>query len=197
MHAGNNKQALLAIVDVLLHDPLASWKMSPSKDKRDTTRQEVSVASTSTEDLPSHDAACADARFVRRSVEDKLEGRDRGELRELAAMQDAESHSRVNSIQRVLQQEPACFAPCGFVGKASVFGIAAAVSQSWFVKCTCTLVAGHGPHSPMAYSYVTISKSTRKSACIQSARETCAACYLVQPLMNHSLYRSVTKNIRV
>jgi hypothetical protein len=78
---GSNKQALLAIVDVLLHDPLASWKMSPSKNKPDTSQvQEGSAAGASDENAGN--SSSVDARFVKRTIEAKLEGRDRGELRE-------------------------------------------------------------------------------------------------------------------
>jgi ataxia telangiectasia mutated family protein len=65
-----NKHSLLAIVDVLLHDPLESWKMSDHKreQKRDATGGDDCVVSN------------VDARIVRKTIKDKLEGLVRGEL---------------------------------------------------------------------------------------------------------------------
>jgi hypothetical protein len=55
--------------------------MSPSKNKPDTSQvQDGSAADASDENAGN--SSSVDARFVKRSVEAKLEGRDRGELRE-------------------------------------------------------------------------------------------------------------------
>lgn len=62
-----NKQALLAIVDVLLHDPLASWKETSSK-------------KAAAQGFEAEDGCSPDAKLVRRSVQDRLDGWDRGEM---------------------------------------------------------------------------------------------------------------------
>ena len=65
-----NKYALLSIVDVLLHDPLESWKMSDQK------REQRRDAAQGGDDGMSN----IDARIIRKTIKDKLEGWVRGEL---------------------------------------------------------------------------------------------------------------------
>ena len=64
----DNRYALLSIVDVLLHDPLESWKVSDRKreQKRDTAEGDS--------------GSNVDARIIRKTIKDKLEGWSRGEL---------------------------------------------------------------------------------------------------------------------
>ena len=64
----DNRYALLSIVDVLLHDPLESWRMSDQKraQKRDVAGGD-SVSNV-------------DARIIRKTIKDKLEGWSYGEL---------------------------------------------------------------------------------------------------------------------
>ena len=71
-----NKHSLLAIIDVLLHDPLDSWKMSDEKRARAHHAQDCQgrlVAGAGND-------ASNDARIMRKTVKDKLEGWVRGEL---------------------------------------------------------------------------------------------------------------------
>ena len=67
----DNKHALLAIVDVLLHDPLECWKMSDEKRKEKTHAAGGDDSSVSMN---------LDALLIRKTVKDKLEGLVRGEL---------------------------------------------------------------------------------------------------------------------
>ena len=67
----NNKHALLAIVDVLLHDPLECWKMSDEKRKEKTHAAGGDDSSVSMN---------LDALLIRKTIKDKLEGLVRGEL---------------------------------------------------------------------------------------------------------------------
>jgi ataxia telangiectasia mutated family protein len=71
----DNKQALLAIADVLLHDPLDSWRMTPEK----AARQQESERKDGDTPMES-EVAGANARLVRMKLKEKLEGWDRGEL---------------------------------------------------------------------------------------------------------------------
>lgn len=66
-----NKHALLAIVDVLLHDPLECWKMSDQK------REEKTHAAGGDDSSVSINL---DALLIRKTIKDKLEGLVRGEL---------------------------------------------------------------------------------------------------------------------
>jgi len=73
-----NKYALLAIVDVLLHDPLESWKISNEKrqQKGDDNEGEESFSNIEGQDSVSN----IDARIIRKTIKDKLEGLVCGEL---------------------------------------------------------------------------------------------------------------------
>ncbi|KAJ1470172.1 phosphatidylinositol 3 and 4-kinase-domain-containing protein, partial [Baffinella frigidus] len=73
----DNKQAILAIVDVLLHDPLDSWKMTKAKAAQ---QQAKGSGSTSTSEVEEVEVQSADGRLVRRAFQDKLKGWDRGEM---------------------------------------------------------------------------------------------------------------------
>ena len=63
-----NKFSLLAVVDVLMQDPLESWRMSDRKRKQRSDAVEGDSGSN------------IDARIIRKTIKDKLEGLSRGEL---------------------------------------------------------------------------------------------------------------------
>jgi len=81
----DNKEDLLAIVDVLLHDPLMSWKMSTAKkaaeNRRDRVGQgvESEMNSSIMGSVLEEEEKTADAKMVRKQVKDKLEGRHKSE----------------------------------------------------------------------------------------------------------------------
>ena len=69
-----NKYALLAIADVLLHDPLETWKMSETKRVQKAAEVESGNRGSA------QGSVSNDARIIRKTLKDKLEGWVRGEL---------------------------------------------------------------------------------------------------------------------
>jgi len=75
----DNKEDLLAIVDVLLHDPLMSWRMSTNKAAVNRKERALQAAESEADSVLKQEEQAIDAKMVRKQVKDKLEGRHRSE----------------------------------------------------------------------------------------------------------------------